>query len=255
MVSEQQQGLVAILDALGAADYSDQEIARFLKSREVVLQLLDKKVEAVLGQIKADRMTTFTFNDTIVLVYQTEKAGTLDDVQAFCTLLRKFTIDSLVNRLLFRGAIAIGSFYVNDETNTVMGSAVTDAAAWYDRADWIGIHATPRGTILIQSLLEQKRAGIDHLMVDYAVPLKDKSGTLLKAVNWPKAFFVSNLTPCGLGEEPRARCLSLLAKHQVPAGTESKYFNTIAFFDHVVRSQVQKRQKKSGRLQVQGARE
>ena len=246
MASQQQQdrGLVAILDALGATDYSEQEIARFLKSREVVLQLLNEKAEAVLGQIKADRVTSFTFNDTVVLVYLTQKAATLNDVQAFCTLLRKFVIDSLVNRILFRGAIAIGSFYVNEKTNTVMGPAVTDAAAWYDRADWIGIHATPQATILIQSLLEREGKGLDHLIVDYPVPLKDEPAPRLKAVNWPKAFFVSNLTPCAAGEDPRAKCLSLLAKHQVPTGTESKYFNAIAFFDDVVRSQRQKGRKK-----------
>jgi hypothetical protein len=30
---------------------------------------------------------------------------------------------------------------VDDTTNTVMGEAVSDAAAWYDKADWIGIAA------------------------------------------------------------------------------------------------------------------
>lgn len=69
-------------------------------------------------------------------------------------------------------------------------------------------------------------------MVDYPVPLKDQRTLSLKAVNWPKAFSVEGMTPCGPGEKVRAKCLSLLANHRVRNGTESKYFNTVAFFDH-----------------------
>jgi len=238
---QQERGVIAILDALGAANYSEKEIARFLRSRELVLGLLNEKAETVLGEIDADLVTTFTFNDTVVVVYRINRRATLKDVQAFCTLLRKFIIDPLVHMILFRGSISIGPFYVNEHTNTVMGPAVTDAAAWYDRADWIGVNATPQATILIQSLIEQEQKSLEHLIVDYSVPLNDRSSVTLKAINWPKAFYVSNLTPCGEGEKPRAKCLALLAKHQVPKGTESKYINAIAFFDHVVRSQVQSR--------------
>lgn len=242
---QSEQGLVAILDALGAANYSPAEIARFLKSRELVLQLLTEKAEAIVGEIKRDRLTTFTFNDTVLLVYRTKAAPTLREVRAFCTLLRKFAIDSLVHRILFRGAVAIGAFYINDATNTVLGPAVTDAAAWYNRADWIGIHATPHATMLIQALVEGNRAALDYLVVEYAVPLKGVPSTLrLAAINWPKAFFVSTLTPCSDGEQPRPKCLALLAQHQVPSGTESKYMNAMAFFDHVVTSQINKAKKR-----------
>ena len=40
------QGLVAILDALGAATYSESEIERFLESRELVLDRLNERAEA-----------------------------------------------------------------------------------------------------------------------------------------------------------------------------------------------------------------
>jgi hypothetical protein len=143
--------------------------------------------------------------------------------------------------ILFRGAISIGSFTVNEATNTVMGAAVTDAAAWYDRADWIGIVATPQASLLIQSVVEHEHKSLNHLFVDYAVPIKEGPALVLKAVNWPKAFFVAGLTPCEAGERQRAKCLALLAKNQVPRGTESKYFSTLKFFDHVVQSQNLKR--------------
>src|SRR5437660_2947893 len=100
--SEREWGLVAILDALGASSYSDEEIARFIRSREIVLGLLNEKAEAVA--IPQGKLTTFTFNDTVVIVHRTGRESTLDDVAAFFTLLRKFLVDSLKNRILFRGS-------------------------------------------------------------------------------------------------------------------------------------------------------
>jgi hypothetical protein len=149
---DKQWGLVDILDALGAPNYSDEEISQFLRSREIILGLLTEKAESILGEIKKEQLSTFTFNDTVLILYRTQPETTARDFRRFFTLLRKFVVDSLVQGILFRGSVAVGSFYVNDETNTVMGSAVTDAAAWYDRADWIGIHATPHASIKIESL-------------------------------------------------------------------------------------------------------
>lgn len=232
---KEQQGLIAILDALGAANYSEPEIKQFLESRKRVLNLLGARAEKVLGDIDASRVTTFTFNDTVVVVYRTQEPASLSDVRAFCTLLRQFEINSLAHGILFRGAISIGSFYVDDATNTVMGRAVTDAAAWYDKADWISVTATPHATLLIRSLMEQGDDDLAHLMVDYPVPLTDRSSVNLKAVNWPKAFYVKGLRPCAKGEKPRAKCLALLAKQGVPKGAESKHFNSLAFFDHCVK--------------------
>ena len=42
-----QCGLLAILDDLGAATYSETEIDRFLESRELVLNKLNEKADAV----------------------------------------------------------------------------------------------------------------------------------------------------------------------------------------------------------------
>ncbi len=170
------QGLIAILDALGAATYNDREINRFLESRELVLGLLHRKadVKEVRGDLDASRITTFTFNDTVLIVYRTTNSPALRDVEHFCLLLRKFQVDSLAQGILFRGAISIGHFYVDDDSNTVMGPAVTDAAAWYDAADWVGIHATPHATLVIESIVPRGTDKLDHLLVEYSVPLKEQ---------------------------------------------------------------------------------
>lgn len=235
---QQERGLVAILDALGASTYTDAEIARFLRSRELVVQLLNAKADVLIGELRANMIKTFIFNDTIVIVLKSGTAEpTMDHVHNFHTLLRKFMIDSLCHRILFRGAVSIGTFYVNEKSHTVMGQAVTDAAAWYDKADWFGIHATPRATILIEKLVSEDTKSSRNIIVDYAVPIKDRSPVNLKAVNWPKAFYVPHLTPCVGNEAPRPKLLSLLCLHQIPYGVESKFFNAIAFFDSIVKSQ------------------
>jgi hypothetical protein len=242
---EQKQGIVAVLDALGAATYNDSEISMFLDSRERVLKLLKRKANAkeVRGEININSVTTFTFNDTVLIVYCTTGAATLDDLQHFCLLLRKFMVDSLAQGILFRGSVSIGNFYVDDESNTVMGTAVTDAAAWYDSSDWVGINATPHATLVVQALLRGSK-DLDHLLVDYPVPLRDRPSLVLKAVNWPKAFYVRGLRPVKEGEDPRAKCLELLTEHKVPKGTESKHFNTVVFFDHCSRLWKEQRKQK-----------
>ncbi len=242
---DQKEGLIAILDALGAATYTDPEIARFLESRDRVLRLLRRKANSneVRGNIEEDLVSTFTFNDTVLIVYRTEQPATLEDVEHFSRLLRKFMVDSLAQGILFRGSLSLGTFYVDDDPNTVMGPAVTDAAAWYASADWIGINATPHATLAIQSLLESGSESVGHVLIDYAVPIKGAPALTLKAVNWPKAFVVPSLTPVADRERPRAKCLALLTTHRFPKGTESKHVNAMAFFDHCLESWQKDRRK------------
>ena len=234
---QQKQGLIAILDALGAANYSDEQIAQFLRSRQVVLTLLANNAElkALSGFVLPGRVTTFTFNDTVLIVYGTDAMPTFDDVHHFCILLRRFQVDSLLHGILFRGSLSVGKFHVDDESNTVMGAAVTDAAAWYDRAEWVGINATPYASLYVQSLLDQNGGDLDHLLVNWNVPIKEKGSRLLKALNWPKVFVAPNITPCAPGENHRAKCATLLSVHGVPSGTELKYTNTMEYYDHCIK--------------------
>jgi len=113
-------------DALGAASHEGAELKRFMRSREIVLQLLTEKAEGVLGDINAQMITTFTFNDTILIILRTgTEQPRSKQILDFFKIVRKFLVDSLAHGILFRGSISIGTFYAKDETNTVMGQAVT----------------------------------------------------------------------------------------------------------------------------------
>jgi hypothetical protein len=231
-------GLVAILDALGAANFSSTEVRQFLKARQEVLQLLREKAEDLLDnsvgpQIAETKISTFTFNDTIVITFRSGKqAPTLNQTCKFLLVIRKFLVDSLAQGILFRGAIGAGHFYINDDTNTVMGEAVSDAAAWYEEAQWVGVHCTPKCSLSINAQLERaKRKTRTQIIVDYDVPLKGGKICRLKAVNWPRIFQLPKINPWGTDVQPKAKLLELLSAHTIPMGVENKYHNTIQFFD------------------------
>lgn len=252
---EQKAGIVAILDALGAASYDDTEIHEFLKSRNVVIRLLGDKAESVAQTLDVSQIKTYTFNDTMLIVLESrDRDSCRAEIKAFATILRKLLVDSLKRRIMFRGSIAVGHFYEDSDTNTILGKAVTDAAAWYDKADWIGILATPRTTIHIDQLMERRGDAWGHLLTRYDIPLTDKSTRSLWAVNWPKVFWVKNLTPCDRNQTQRECFLNMLGKFAIPRNTENKHFNTIAFFDHVVKSLKLKNEPKTGFKHMRGPR-
>src|SRR5436190_10559502 len=93
------KGLVAILDALGAKSYSDDEISRFLDSRDIVLEKLAERAQA--GTIDKTRLQAFTFGDTIVVVYRAIHEVTYKDLGEFGLRMRAFMMHSLGNQILF----------------------------------------------------------------------------------------------------------------------------------------------------------
>lgn len=232
-----QHGAVAILDALGASNYSEPEIQRFLESRERVLSELSAWVEDTHGSVKIEpeELSTFTFNDTIVIVVRSgDQPIGLSKATSFAALLRKFLVDSLASGLLFRGSASLGTFYVDEDTNTVLGEAVTDAAQWYESSDWMGIHFTPRSSIELERMFLKQEATKEWVFVRYPVPLRAGGALDTYAINWPKIFLVKNLRPWNDAVAPRAKLLGFLARHRVPFGTEQKYSQTIRFFDHSI---------------------
>ena len=137
--------------------------------------------------------------------------------------------------------MAEGAFYGDAEANIIMGPAVADAVAWYDKADWIGIHATPRTSLVISQHVETQASAKSLAMIDYAVPLTGGGTVQAKAINWARAFFLRGISPCEGDEDPRAKLIELLTVHQMPKGTESKYFNTLTFFDSVAEDEMAKK--------------
>lgn len=228
---EKQQGIVAILDALGASSYSDAEVNTFLRSRERVFERLEEYLEEKTA-ITRNQLKTFTFNDTVVIALVCgQKAPNLKEITAFSAVLRKFLVESMGSGLLFRGAAAIGEFRADDGTNTIMGDAVTDAAQWYEQTEWVGVHYTPRSFLKIERIMEDASDKKEWALLRCDVPVKSRAPLCTYAVNWPKLFKVEDQRPWDDDDPPKTKLLDLLARHKVPLGTEQKYMHTIAFFD------------------------
>jgi hypothetical protein len=242
--NERQNGMVAILDALGATDFGEPEIQRFMISRDLVLQALREKAEIVFSNVDPEAIATFTLNDTVIITLITDGDPQLKDAEAFFKILRRFIADSLTNNILFRGAVSIGTFYLSKSTHTVMGQAVTDAAPWYEMADWIGVHATPRSNLIIEDWQDQLGERRSNFIVDWDVPLVNGRILRTKVVNWPRLFVLPHGPFRKKGKTPRQHLLNLLINHLEPKGTESKYINTLAFFDADVTRYAERHTKK-----------
>ena len=140
---------VAILDALGADHYSREKVELFLKSRDAVAEGVEKSAEESLKHFELDRLARFVFQDTLILTYLTDGDDDRTSLQVFGHVLRLFQRQSLLSDILLRGAFSHGEvFRIEEGTNTVMGPVVSDAAAWYQRAEWVGVHATPSASSL-----------------------------------------------------------------------------------------------------------
>lgn len=221
-------GFVAILDALGAKNYSAREAEQFLKSRDEFIPFIGDIAERHI-KIDPNDFQRFIFNDTVILTYV--RGRTFQDAWAFCHVLRVFQSIFLQRQIFFRGAFGVGDFYrLDPASNTVMRPAVSDAAMWYERADWIGIHATPFTTIFLKALLQRENQTLDYVLLDYDVPLKDRGRMRLKAINWPKGIYLNDGKD---RNKTKAAVLSFLTKGPLTIGSESKYFNAIEFYDHV----------------------
>ena len=141
---------------------------------------------------------------------------------------------SLRRGVLFRGAYSLGEVYhVSEADNTVMGPAVSDAAEWYEKADWIGIHATPDARQTSSDLIHSSTSDLAHVLVEFPVPMKDQSTKRLRAINWPKGFYVEDLAPPG--PESGKEKLETLLGLQPPSSDSMrrKHSNTVTFFDFV----------------------
>jgi hypothetical protein len=242
---EKQEGIVAILDALGASSYDDSAVNQFLRSRERVFERLEEYLEEKTA-ITRQQLKMFTFNDTVVIALVcARRPPDLKQIGAFSAILRKFLVESMNSGLLFRGAAAIGEFRADDATNTIMGDAVTDAAQWYEQTEWVGVHYTPRSNLKIEHLMQGATDRKEWALLPYDVPVKGAKPLYTYAVNWPKLFKVRDQRPWEDDIPPKTKLLDFLSRHKVPLGTEKKYFNTVAFFDVAIRHTTKKQAAKN----------
>ena len=212
--------------------FGPDRVMSYVKSQRQLLTAIEDKAIGQSASRGLPTPTLFTLGDTIIIAVETVVDKEYDAVKGFAKIVRSFIADSLTKTLFFRGAFSIGSYFVSEAQNLVMGDAVTDAASWHEQLELIGAVATPKASMIIQQHVLQDLRPPDFLLFQTEIPCKQGPRTLF-AVNWPKAFYVPGLRPHTCREGHETSCLlSLLAANEVPIGTEHKYTNTIAFFEN-----------------------
>ncbi len=249
-------GIVVMMDALGVADKTIKLADDFYDKKENILKETQAEYEQLskgANELKSDTSQTITFADNVIITWnlkelnieeESQKVNPDDLIQYLPSAslwIQIFFKHSLKNNILFRGAISIGT-YVTRGTSTILGPAIGEASQWYEKADWMGVIATPSTSITISYLdnvffqnreKNTSNQKLEHYFVQYDVPCKDKKRKLW-TVSWPMVYQKkeANLAP----EQEKKRQLSteFLEKfypNNIPTNTEEKYFNTILFFD------------------------
>ena len=254
--SKSHSGIVAILDALGTSKYDDKKIIEFISARKSVLSDFNEKFSEAGKKFEIKdidkSVKIFTFNDTVIITFKFSAIITSEidtgRLHIFLIAIRKMFYDSLKKDILFRGSIALGSFYIDEESNTVMGQAITDAAAWYNKSNWIGVHMTPRTYLITKNAdLDIDKDTINYYLIEYNIPMVDASTLHSYCINWPKAFYVKTINENYDDKINQKNELLKILLKQMIVGVENKYINTINFFDAAekIRERILIRQKKA----------
>ncbi|MFH1035728.1 MAG: hypothetical protein V1806_14565 [Pseudomonadota bacterium] len=249
-------GVVLLLDALGAKNFTTESAKIFIKARDSLLEDLKpdlqdwhNRISSYAGQLQLlgsnnEATSSFgepkfvTFGDTIVLTWEIPDKYRVH-ISGVGIFLTQLFVKALGIGLFFRGAISYGQ-YIQDES-TILGPAVADAAAWYEKADWMGIIAAPMCGMILSRFAtdnEPSRNLVNAAFIEYNIPLKANSKHKMWALNWPKAIdglFAYKAPFKDKTDLPLSAPISyLLSRFEgliVTPEIESKYSNTVEFLN------------------------
>lgn len=152
--AEKRSGLVVLIDALGTKQKAADETWPKLMQRWMAVIREARGVKTFeyqdypsgessgkLAPIVVEQ-EVFAFSDTALLTYSTGPGGSNAKLLSLCyPRLRHLFVTSLRQKIPIRGAASVGDFYIGE--GVCIGTAVANAAAWFDKADWAGIVLAP----------------------------------------------------------------------------------------------------------------
>jgi hypothetical protein len=237
-------GFVVLVDALGTKTDTIESSLHYLKVIDAIKSQVQFAHQANLevGLFKQKVFKSLSirfFGDTIMITYQVKKKNLeYEYFDNLSFILRGFICRALELGILFRGSISLCEYI--DKGNIVLGPAVFDAAAWYDKLDMVGIIATPKTTASLKSIFLQKEKKPFPSWIDAVLdthPLKIANSIETFALNWPHHLNYNKAQE----ETAEAFFYRLVRAFPMPFGTESKYHNTERFFQKCYQSDQWKR--------------
>jgi len=234
---DQYDGFILMVDALATRMLSIEGSVNFISNRQEFIKKvwsdkfpLENNMDSA---IKVQEPRLFVFNDTVIVTWKLPDGV---DYPEYLPIVMEYIIpmisEGFKSHIMWRGAISCGKYIIQGQ-NTVIGPAVTDAASWHEKAEWVGIVATPYlGKMVSLCALEnggQKR--YKQMFCEYGVPLKDNHGGTSKkkmwVVSWPEVYLKEG--------DARKRFYQDIKNFPVPLGTEEKFYQTRDFLNEFLK--------------------
>ena len=229
-------GAIAFLDILGFkgiwASKSEDEILPLLLDIPKVALARYTKPSDDWPKTQAPEVTVLS--DTIVVTIESDSPLSL---LLLCTIVCDIIVHLLKRQMFLRGAITWGAY--TQSGPVFLGPAIDDAAAWHERADWIGVITTPKASYLIERM-GNKQFTSNGVPVEpflkYEVPLKNGQTVSLNTFNWPGFLNPTLSDKSKTLEDSLIGCFSVQAPFDLEV--QRKYENTLAFVRHALKAAI-----------------
>jgi hypothetical protein len=211
----QERGIVIFLDVLGMKGIwrtSDFDPRKVINRWDSVIQSFQASLD-----VSRQYLNTVSYfrvlSDTIIITIPSDLSYGLVG-QAFDLLLKPF-IKSIKERMLLRGVISYGTYYLSKRL--IIGPAVDDAVYNHNRLNWIGVSITPS---LARNINDIEEIATNSIIYYTSIPHKDipYPGMVL---NWPDY-------------DSGRECYSILQNEGQNSPDPIKYENSFIFYDAVL---------------------
>ncbi len=182
-VERKEEGILVLMDRLGTKGIWKQNDPNvIINDWSIFIKLIKKHFVEELKKKYYDVKFT-VFSDTIfITVYGGEKEESILDVGAALVWIMASSIGAGFH---FRGCLSYG--LIVESTNSIIGSAIDEAAEYHTLQQWIGLSAAPSVHNILEridpSRLKSKNKGPTY--VQYDIPLKNSTEKNGWVINWP----------------------------------------------------------------------
>ena len=174
---ERKAGVVALIDMLGTRVPRNASDTRIMhNNRNKVLSCAKHLVKKELG---SQSFEVSAFSDTMFVTAEGDAKALLSAFGRVCSTLIP---ESIVLDIPIRGCVAAGEFYQSGR-RLFTGPAVTEAASYYERPQWIGVSSCPSAYNKIDGLSSGSAC-----YTKYDMPLKSSVEYGAIVVNWPDRY-------------------------------------------------------------------
>lgn len=172
-------GIVALIDMLGTRELHKVNHTMHMRMHNNWHALLSYANHLVEEESKLQDCKVSAFSDTM---FVTAKGNAEVLLSAFGGICTRLIPKSICLDIPIRGCVAAGKFYQSGDA-LISGPAVSEAAAYYELPQWIGISSCPSAYNKIDGLSSGR-----GYYTKYDIPLKNSVEYGGLVVNWPDRY-------------------------------------------------------------------